>query len=128
MRAAWNAIHAPRELKRWRPADEFNQRQKAARFKASAADAVHLENGQRSPSAALTKRYSNSDRLKGRTMLDRLREILDACIIDHVDEYEWQGRIYLRLFIVGTKYCVWDGPRTSEVLTLINKARDARRS
>jgi hypothetical protein len=59
-------------------------------------------------------------------MLDRLREILDACTIDHADEYEWQGGIYLRLFIVGTKYCVWDGPKTEEVLTLINKARRAK--
>jgi hypothetical protein len=59
-------------------------------------------------------------------MLDILREILDTGIIDHVDEYEWNDKTYLRLFIVGKKHCVWDGPRTSEVLTLINKARRAR--
>jgi hypothetical protein len=79
--------------------------------------------------AALTQTALEiQNRPKSRTMLDTLREILDTGIIDHTDEYEWKGTIYLRLFVVGNKYYVWDGPRTSEVLTLINRARDARRS
>ena len=33
-------------------------------------------------------------------MLDTLREILRTGTIDRIEEYEWRGRKYLRLFMV----------------------------
>jgi hypothetical protein len=40
-------------------------------------------------------------------MLGTLKEILDSGFIDHADGYEWKGTIYLQLFMVGEKCCVW---------------------
>lgn len=50
-------IPTPREIKRWRKAAGLTQRQMGARLKITAAHVAYLENGKRSPSAALAKRY-----------------------------------------------------------------------
>ena len=50
-------VPTPRELKQWRKAAGLTQRQMAARLKITAAHANYLENGKRSPSAALVERY-----------------------------------------------------------------------
>jgi len=47
----------PGELKRWRRAAGLTQREMAACLKLSAAYVAYLENGVRSPSPALLKRY-----------------------------------------------------------------------
>ena len=47
----------PKELKQWRVEAGLTQRQLAARLKISAAYVAYLENGKRSPSAALIARY-----------------------------------------------------------------------
>ena len=50
-------VPTPREMKQWRLAADLTQRQMAARLKISAAHVAYLENGERSPSAALIQRY-----------------------------------------------------------------------
>ena len=50
-------VPTPKELKQWRVEAGLTQRQLAARLKISAAYVAYLENGKRSPSAALIARY-----------------------------------------------------------------------
>jgi predicted transcriptional regulator len=50
-------VPSPRELKRLRVEANLTQRQMGARLKISAAYVACLENGKRSPSATLIKRY-----------------------------------------------------------------------
>jgi hypothetical protein len=60
-------------------------------------------------------------------MLGMLEEILRTGTIDRVEEYEWRGRKYLRLFMVDEITWSWDGPKTEEALDLINAAWPAHR-
>ena len=50
-------VPTPRELKQWRKAAGLTQRQMAAHLKITASHVNYLENGKRSPSAALVARY-----------------------------------------------------------------------
>jgi predicted transcriptional regulator len=50
-------VPTPKELKQWRVEAGLTQRQLAARLKISVAYVAYLENGKRSPSAALITRY-----------------------------------------------------------------------
>jgi predicted transcriptional regulator len=50
-------VPTPKEFKQWRKAAGLTLRQMAARLKISYPYVSYLENGQRSPSAALVKRY-----------------------------------------------------------------------
>jgi predicted transcriptional regulator len=50
-------VPTPRELKQWRQVAHLTQRQIATRLKISAAYVAYLENGRRSPSAAVIARY-----------------------------------------------------------------------
>ena len=50
-------VPTPRELKQWRKAADLSQRKIAALLKISVAHVAYLENGKRSPSAALVARY-----------------------------------------------------------------------
>ncbi len=50
-------VPTPTELKQWRKAAHLSQREIAAILKISAAYVAYLENGKRSPSAALIQRY-----------------------------------------------------------------------
>ncbi len=50
-------VPTPKELKQWRKAAHLSQREIAAILKISAAYVAYLENGKRSPSAALIQRY-----------------------------------------------------------------------
>ncbi|MFZ0245672.1 helix-turn-helix domain-containing protein [Candidatus Binatus sp.] len=50
-------VPTPKELKQWRQAAGLTQRKIAARLKISPAHVAYLENGKRSPSAALVARY-----------------------------------------------------------------------
>ena len=52
-------VPTPKQFKQWRKAADLNQRQMAARLKVSAAYIAYLENGKRSPSASVIKRYLN---------------------------------------------------------------------
>jgi hypothetical protein len=53
-------------------------------------------------------------------MLDALKQILSNNTIKRVEEYEWKGRQYLRVFVVGQMEPVWDGPKTHEASNLIS--------
>jgi hypothetical protein len=57
-------------------------------------------------------------------VLESLKQILSTGIIDHVEEYDWKGRTYLRVFMIQQKDYAWDGPKTAEVLKLINHAHE----
>jgi DNA-binding CsgD family transcriptional regulator len=50
-------VPTPKEFKQWRQAAGLTLRQMAARLKITAAYVNYLENGKRSPSAALVARY-----------------------------------------------------------------------
>ena len=50
-------VPSPKEMKEWRMTAGLTQRQMGARLKVSAAYVAYLENGKRSPSAMLIKRY-----------------------------------------------------------------------
>jgi hypothetical protein len=60
-------------------------------------------------------------------MLDLLEQILKTNAIRRVEEYRWKDTIYLRVFVVGQRDCVWDGPRSNEAGTIIEEAREAKR-
>jgi hypothetical protein len=55
----------------------------------------------------------------------KLKQIFGNQHIDHIEEYYGKGATYLRVFMAGQKDGAWDGLRTVEALTLINKAPDA---
>jgi hypothetical protein len=57
-------------------------------------------------------------------VLEAFKQILSTGIIDRVEEYDWKGRTYLRVFMKDQKDCGWDGPKTGEVLKLINDAHE----
>ena len=56
-----------------------------------------------------------------------LEQVLKPGGISRVEEYEWKGRSYLQVFIVGRRGCAWDGPRTDKALSMIDEAKEARR-
>jgi hypothetical protein len=60
-------------------------------------------------------------------MLGVLEQILKTKAIRRVEEYQWKGTNYLRVFVVGQRDCAWDGPRTNKARTIIDEAREARR-
>lgn len=60
-------------------------------------------------------------------MLDTLEQVLRTGTIYRVEEYEWRGVSYLRVFMVGRRGCAWDGPRTDKALSTIDGAKEAKR-
>jgi hypothetical protein len=53
-------------------------------------------------------------------MPEALKRILGTEIVKRVEEYDWRGRSYLRVFVKGQVEAVWDGPKTPEVSKFIN--------
>ena len=59
--------------------------------------------------------------------MNTLEQILRTGGIYRVEEYEWNGKGYLRVFIVGRRGCAWDGPRTDKIMSMIDEAKEAKR-
>jgi hypothetical protein len=53
-------------------------------------------------------------------MSESLKEILANGIVRRVEEYDWRGSQYLRVFMNLRGKPVWDGPKTPETARLIN--------
>ena len=76
-------VPTPRELKHWRKAAGLTQRQMAARLNITAPHVAYLENGQRSPSGALSARYwkfsgaASAPHTSALTLTERQRQVTE---------------------------------------------------
>lgn len=57
-------------------------------------------------------------------MLETLKQVLENGTIGRVEEYTWERRAYIRVFVKGQKDFAWDGPKTAAALKLINDAHE----